>query len=124
MKVLKQIGIIFLVCLLSEGIKLLLPFSFPSSVIAILLLSGLLIFQVIKEKQIEETGDFLLENMGIVFVPLNLVIIEQLGVLRGQLLQFFLVALISLFLSFFVTYFTVRLVQMLMQKLEERREEL
>ncbi|MCP1109420.1 holin-like protein [Lachnospiraceae bacterium PM6-15] len=122
MKVLKQIGIIFLVCLLSEGIKMLLPFSFPSSVIAILLLTAFLGLRIIKEKQIKETGDFLLENMGIVFVPLNVTIVEQLKLLEGQLVQFFIVAIASLFLSFFVTYFTVRFVQILMGKMDARRE--
>lgn len=116
MKILKQISLILGICLVGEGVVSVLPFAFPSSVAAILLLAVLLLCRIIKEKQIKETADFLLSNMALVFVPLSVGMIEDLGVLKGQLAGFMVVVFVSLLLTFLGTYLSVRIVQMCMGK--------
>ena len=59
MKIILQIGIIFLICLVGEGIASILPFSFPSSVISMLLLFLLLLLRILRPEHIRQKTDFL-----------------------------------------------------------------
>lgn len=122
-KILLQISLIMVICLVAEGIVSVLPFAFPSSVAAILILALLLGTKVLKEEQIKETGDFMLSCMALVFVPLTVGIVEELEVLKGQVVGFCLVVAISLVLTFLGTYGTVRLIQILMSKKAGKAEE-
>ena len=49
MKILLQIGVIFGIYWLSQGIEMILPFPFPASVISLIVLLLLLSFKVIKQ---------------------------------------------------------------------------
>ena len=69
MKIIKQIGIFFTVCWLSQVVAAYLPFSFPSSVIGMILLFICLLAGVLKIEHIQEKADFLMENMAFFFVP-------------------------------------------------------
>ena len=115
-KILKQLSIILCLCLIAEFIVSLLPITFPSSVMAILILALLLGTKTLKEEQIQETGDFLLSNMALVFVPLSIGMIEDLELLKGQIVGFVVVVMISLVLTFLGTYASVRAVQICMKK--------
>ena len=54
MKIIKQIGIIFAICWISTVIEALLPFSFPASVIGMILLLLCLITGVLKIHHIQD----------------------------------------------------------------------
>ena len=54
MKIIYQIGIIFTLCWVSEIVEALLPFSFPASVIGMILLFVLLALRVLKVEHIRE----------------------------------------------------------------------
>ena len=116
-KILKQLGIILAICLAAEFIVSLLPIAFPSSVMAILILALLLFTKILKEEHIRETGDFLLSNMARVFVPISIGMVEDFGLLKGQLAGFLIVVCISLVMTFLGTYASVRIVQMCMKRL-------
>ena len=64
MKIVTQVGIIFSICWISQIIEKLLPFSFPASVIGMILLFILLCVHILKVDHIREKSDFLLENMA------------------------------------------------------------
>lgn len=115
-KILKQLGMILGICLVAEVLVSWLPFAFPSSVAAILILALLLGTRILKEKQIKETGDFLLSSMALVFVPLAVGMVEDLGVLKGQLTGFAIVLAVSLVLTFLATYASARIVQICMKR--------
>lgn len=117
MKILRQLGIILAICLAAEFIVSLLPIAFPCSVTAILILAALLGLKLLKEGHIRETADFMLSNMAIVFVPVSIGMVEDIGLLKGQLKCFLLVVCASLVLTFLGTYVTVRIVQICMDKL-------
>ena len=119
-KILKQLGIILALCLVAEVIASLLPVTIPSSVIAILILALLLTFKVLKEEQINETADFMLDNMALVFVPISVGMIEDLELLKGQVVGFLVVVCISLVLTFLGTYASVRIVQKCMKRALEK----
>ena len=119
-KILKQLGIILALCLVSEVITSLLPVTVPSRVIAILILALLLTIRFLKEEQIKETADFMLDNMALVFVPISVGMVEDLELLKGQILGFLIVVCISLILTFLGTYASVRVIQICMKKMAER----
>ena len=52
MKILKQLTLILAICLAAEALVAFLPFAFPSSVAAILILAILLGAKLLKEQQI------------------------------------------------------------------------
>ncbi|MCP1101544.1 holin-like protein [Aequitasia blattaphilus] len=122
MKIVKQLVIILSICVVSDGIAKALPFSFPGSVVALVLLAILLVSGLIKEKQIQETADFLLVNIGLVFIPWSVGVLYELKVLKGQLLVFFFVVILSLFLTFLSTYYTVYFVQKLIAKRKKEKK--
>ena len=120
MKILKQLTLILAICLAAEALVAFLPFAFPSSVAAILILAILLGAKLLKEQQIQETADFMLKNMALVFVPLAVGMVEDLELLKGQAPGFLIVVGISLILTFLGTYGTVRLVQKCMSRLMKK----
>ncbi|MFR9063370.1 MAG: CidA/LrgA family protein [[Clostridium] scindens] len=82
-----------------------------------ILILALLLFTKILKKSIRETGDFLLSNMALVFVPISIGMVEDVGLLKGQLAGFLIVVCISLVMTFLGTYASVRIVQICMKRL-------
>ena len=67
MKVLKSLALLFFLCWIGDVISAYLPLPIPGSVISMALLLVLLLFGVLKQRQVQPVGDYLLENMGILF---------------------------------------------------------
>jgi len=116
MNALKQIGIIFGLCLIGEAISLLLPFTFPASLISMILMLVLLIAKIIKPETVKETSEFLLNNMAFLFVPSGVAIIEKYSLLKGKIAILILICIITTILTFTVTAFTVTAVTKLIKK--------
>ena len=114
MKIIKQIGIIFTVCWLSILVEKALPFSFPASVIGMILLFLCLLTGVLKIEHIQEKADFLLENMAFFFVPAGVSIINYFDVLKDTWLQLVIICVISTVITFAVTAWSVKLAVRLM----------
>ena len=108
MKIIYQIGIIFTLCWASEIIEGLLPFSFPASVIGMILLFILLAFRVLKVEHIREKSDFLLSNMAFFFVPAGVSIINYFDVLKGNVGKLLLICFLTTILTFATTAWTIR----------------
>ena len=94
MKIIRQIGIIFLVCWLSEVIESFLPFTFPASVIGMALLLACLLTGVLKIRHIQEKADFLLENMAFFFIPAGVSIINYFDVLKSSAVQLIIICVV------------------------------
>ncbi|WP_310601885.1 CidA/LrgA family protein [Anaerosporobacter sp.] len=122
MKLLKQLCIIFGLCLAGIGISAILPFTFPSSLISMLLLLFLLITKIIKPESIKETAEFLLETMAFLFIPVGVAIIEQYSFLKGKILIIALICIVTTILTFLVTVYTISAVMKLMSKGENKDE--
>ena len=103
MKIIRQIGIIFTVCWLSLVIEKLLPFTFPASVIGMILLFLCLFTGVLKIEHIQEKADFLLGNMAFFFVPAGVSIMNYFDVLKHSIVQLVFVCIISTIITFAVT---------------------
>lgn len=121
MKILLQLAGIFALCIVSDGIAELLPFAFPGSAIAMILLFLGFLLKLIKPSDVEETGGFLLGNMAIFFVPAAVGLMECFGRIQSALIPILVICILSTVLTFAATAYTVRLTVFLQKKFRERR---
>lgn len=112
MKIIRQIGIVFVICWVSQAIESLLPFAFPASVTGMLLLFLCLAAGILKVEHIKEKADFLLENMAFFFIPAGVSIINYFDILKNSVVQILVICVVSTIITFAVTAcsvtFTVR----------------
>ena len=99
MKIIKQFGIIFTICWLGTVTERLLPFAFPASVIAMLLLLLCLLSGVLKAEHIQEKSDFLLANMAFFFIPAGVNVINYLDILRASWLPLLVICLVTMVIT-------------------------
>lgn len=119
MNIFKQLVIILGICLVGESIVVLLPFSFPSSVVSLVLIAVLLSKKILKEDHIKETADFLLAFMAMFFVPAGIGAFEELDVLKGELPLILAIICISLVVTFLGTCFTAIAVRKLQRRMKK-----
>ena len=116
MKILRQFGIIFGIYWLSQCIEAILPFSFPASVIGLLVLLLLLLPGILKADSIREVAEFLAGNLTFFLLPVVVSTMNYLDIIGANLVPFFLICTVSTFVTFFVVFFTVRFTCRLMNK--------
>lgn len=116
MKIIKQFGIIFTICWLGTVVEHLLPFAFPASVIAMLLLLICLLTGILKVEHIREKSDFLLANMAFFFIPAGVNVINYLDILKTNWLPLLVICLATTVITFAATAFSIRLTVQLLRK--------
>ncbi len=116
MKIIKQTGIIFTVCWLSQVVARILPFEFPASVIGMILLFICLMTGFLKIEHIQEKSDFLLGNMAFFFIPAGVSIMNYFDVLKSSAVQLIIICVISTIITFAVTAYSVKLTIKLMDR--------
>ena len=116
MSVISQICVIFAVCLASEGISAVLPFTFPASVIGMVLLLILLCTKVLKPGQLQQTSDFLLGTMAMYFIPACVGVLDYADVLLDNIWAILIICIITTPLVFFVAGHVVQLTVRIMRK--------
>lgn len=121
MSILIQLVWVFAVCLVSEGISAVLPFTLPASVIGIILLLLLLVFKIIKPTQLKDVSGFLLDNMALFFIPVVSSMIQYKDVLFANFWAIVLICLLTTPLVFFVTGHVVQLTVKLLRKKGEKK---
>ena len=120
MSVLAQICVVFGIFLVSEGISSILPFTFPSSVLAMLILLALLAGKALKPHQLKETSGFFMDHMAMFFVPVCVSVLKYTDVLFANFWPVVLISLLTTPLVFFVTGHVVQLTMKLLRKKEEQ----
>ena len=123
MRVLRQVALIFVICVICEGISAILPFPFPGSVLSMIVLLVLFFLKWIKLDDIKETSQLLLSNMMLVFVPSFVSIMNYFDVLKSIAVQFILIIVISTIVTFLVAGSVVTLVSKLQDRLSGARKE-
>lgn len=116
MKILTQIGIVLGICFLGEIISSVLPFTFPSSVISMIILFIFLITKILKTEHIKEKSDFLLKNMAFFFIPAGVGIMSNFEFIKNSIFQILIICLITTVLTFASTAFTVKAVLKFQEK--------
>ena len=116
MKIIRQIGIIFTVCWLSQVIAEFLPFDFPASVIGMIFLFICLVTGLLKIEHIQEKSDFLLGNMAFFFVPAGVSIMNYFDILKSSAVQLLIICIVSTVITLAVTAYSVKLTMKLMDR--------
>ena len=122
MRILLQIGVVLGLYWISEGIEAILPIPFPASVISLLLLLILLMLGIVKEGHVRDKADFLLGNLGFLFLPISVSLMNYVEVVWENAVPFFTICIVSTILTYGVTVAVVRLVSRLQQKVHGRED--
>lgn len=122
MKMMFQIGILFLVCLAGHAISVLLPFPVPGTVIGMILLFLLLLFKLVKADHMKPLSEFLLKNMAFFFVPAGVNILANLDLVKDKVFALAAVVVLTTILTFGATALTVQGVIRLQDKLFPGKE--
>ena len=119
MSIVAQLFVVFFVYLASECIAALLPFTFPASVMGMVILLVLLLTKVLKPAQLKESSDFLLGNMLLFFIPTCVSVITYADVLFRNFWSIVLISVLTTPLVFFVTG---QVVQLTMKRIRKKGE--
>ena len=111
MKILRQFGIILLILLLGEAIRIGTGISIPSTVIGMILLFIALLSKLIKLEQIDMISKFLLDHLAFLFVPAGVGLISSLDLIGKAWLPILAIVLISTILVIGITGWTVQLLK-------------
>ena len=114
MSIIGEIAIVFGICLVCEGIVSLLPFTFPASVLSMLVLLALLLTGVLKQRHISRVSGFFVGNMAFFFLPSCVGLLEH-----WVLLPFFAVAVLTTPLVYAATAWTIQLLMARQRRKEE-----
>lgn len=117
MRIYKQLFWILCFSFLGEAISILFHLSIPGSVIGMLLLFAALHLKWLKMEQIELVGNFLKDNLAILFVPLGVGVMTYFNVIRNSWWIFLIIMILS---TVFTLGFVGWTVQILKRGSEQR----
>lgn len=123
MRVLRQVSLIFLICLVCEWVSSLLPFPFPGSVLSMVVLFLLFALKRLRPEDVKETSQLLLGNMMLVFLPSFVSIMNYFQVLRHVAVQLILIVVVSTMVTFLTGGAVVTLVSRLQARRDHKRED-
>ncbi len=108
--IIQQLTILFFISFLSHIISSFLPFTFPTSLMAIVILFILLITKILDVKKIETVGDFLQKHIAIFFIPPAISLIDEFSYIKDKLITILFISIVSFLLTFLSTAYTVNIV--------------
>ncbi len=103
MKYIKQVLIIFGITMVGEVLNFLLPLPVPSGVYGLFLLLIGLCTKVIKVSDVEDVGNFLLDTMPMMFIPVSVGLIESYGAMKAVLVPLVVISVVSTIIVMAVT---------------------
>lgn len=120
MKYVYQIGIIGGISFISEVLYVLLPLPVPASVYGLIILLVLLLTGAVKVAQIEDTADFLLKIMPLLFIGPSVGLIQAADTVKGQILPLVVMCVLSTVGVMIVTSLTA---QVMIHRKKEGKED-
>lgn len=121
MRILKQIGFIFGICLVGQIIAELIPVPFPGSVMSMVLLFILFMLNWANPEKLKNVNDFLLGNMSFFFVPSAVSIITKYDLIKNSIVQILIICVVSFVVTFAVTAYTVTFVMKIQERFRRKR---
>lgn len=109
MKIFKQLFIILTINLAGDLISRYLHLPIPGPITGMLLFLILLLTGVLKEREIRDTADFMLQNMGFFFIPAGVSVMVAYHALDGFYFETFLVVIVSTILVMSATALATQL---------------
>lgn len=118
MKTLKGFAIIFSCLILGLICRTLIDFPIPEVIYGMIFLLIFLMTGIVKVDQVEDVSNALLGNLAFLFVPITVMLMDQLDVLGENIIPIIVITIVSLFLTMAVTSKVVELVQKVRMKNE------
>ena len=103
MKFLRQFAIILCVSFLGEILHILIPLPVPASVYGLLLMFTALCTGILKQEQVREAADFLIEIMPVMFIPAAAGLLDAWPALQAIWIPVILITVITTVLVMAVT---------------------
>lgn len=103
MKYLIQFAVIGGITFLGEVMNLILPFPVPASVYGLILLFLALLSGIIKLEQVEETADFFVNIMPVLFLAPAVSMIDVLPGMKGSMIPILVITVVTTVLTMAVT---------------------
>ena len=119
MKYIRQLAVIMAVSFVGELLNRLLPLPVPGSVYGLVLMFLCLMSGVIKLRQVEDVGDFLVKIMPILFVGPCVSLMTVVGEIAYQIVPILIICIVSTVLVMAVTGWVA---QAIMRKRGDREE--
>ena len=116
MNLLRQIALLFTVCVAGELISVLSGRLLPGNVLGMVLLLVLLLTSRLRPEAVENTADFFLKNMAFFFLPSTLGILRIYEQIQSELVKLAVICLVTTLLTAASVGWTVVLVRRLQQK--------
>ena len=95
MNYIKEFCIILLFSFIGEILNHIIPLPIPASIYGIVLLFTALETKIIKLKDIEKTGQFLVDIMPIMFIPAAVGLLESWDIVKSSILEYLAVMAVS-----------------------------
>ncbi|MBP3760994.1 MAG: CidA/LrgA family protein [Ruminococcus sp.] len=95
MNYIKEFCIILLFSFIGEILNHIIPLPIPASIYGIVLLFTALETKIIKLKDIEKTGQFLIDIMPIMFIPAAVGLLESWDIVKSSILEYLAVMAVS-----------------------------
>lgn len=103
MKYIKQFLIIVGVSCIGELLNYLIPLPIPASIYGLVIMLGLLVSKKLQLDYVENTANFLIEIMPVLFIPAAAGLIVSWKELEAMLIPALIITVISTFLVILVT---------------------
>ena len=117
--IINQLMIFFIISFLSEIISNILPFTFPASLMSMVILFILLSTKILSIDKIEKVGVFLQKNIALFFIPPSISLVDEFPYIKDKILPILFISLISFLLTFFSTLYTANLVTKIQERIKK-----
>ena len=121
LKYIHQFGIILVITFIAEALYHFLPFTIPAGIYGLILILLLLQFKVLRLDQIEETSNFFLEIMTIIFLPAAVGLIDHFDFIKSYWLQLLTVIIATGVLTIAVTGVVAQSLMKFFHRVSERK---
>ena len=108
MKYLKQLMIILTSYFLGIIIQLVFNLPIPGTVLGLILLFLALSFGIVKTEMIEDICEVLISHMSFLFIPAGVGLMTSFDMLKGKVVAFSSIIIISTFVVWIVTAYVVK----------------
>lgn len=113
MKYFSQIVYIVLFSLAGELLQALIPLPIPAAIYGLVLMLIALVTGILKIEQVQETSDFLISIMPILYVPICVRVLEYWGIISENAAAIFIISIVSTVIVFGISG---RITQRIMRK--------
>ena len=116
MKYLKQLMIILIAYFLGVIIQVLFNLPIPGTVLGLIFLFLALSFGIVKTEMIEDICEVLISHMSFLFIPAGVGLMTSFDMLKGKVVAFSSIIVISTFIVWIVTAYVVKFLRKVCSK--------